>query len=275
MAFCLISLSACFSVKTMYNQADWLLPSYLDDYVSLNEQQNNLFRLKLEHSLEWHRRQQLPEYASFLEWLAAAATDGLDHAEIDTVYKELRQFGDVLVEVLVPQMTQIIQAMDDHQLTELYENLEENNQRFKAKHIDSSEIEQRKRLAEKKLNFVDRWAGSVNDDQKDLVLLWSRATVLMGKEYYQSRLNWQGKLKQILLRRDEKTFLEIGLLTLIKDRRKLRSEDFNTRYHANENLDKKLYLQLDRSLSSRQREYLVTRLKDIANDFRELAAQKS
>jgi hypothetical protein len=259
----------------MYNQADWLLPSYLDDYVSLNEQQNNLFRLKLEHSLEWHRRQQLPEYASFLEWLAAAATDGLDHAEIDTVYKELRQFGDVLVEVLVPQMTQIIQAMDDHQLTELYENLEVNNQRFKAKHIDSSEIEQRERLAEKKLNFVDRWAGSVNDDQKDLVLLWSRATVLMGKEYYQSRQNWQGKLKQILLRRDEKTFLEMGLLTLIKDRRKLRSEDFNTRYYANENLDKKLYLQLDRSLSSRQREYMVTRLKDIANDFRELAEQKS
>jgi hypothetical protein len=275
MALCLISLSACFSVKTMYNQADWLLPSYLDDYVSLNEQQNNLFRLKLEHSLEWHRRQQLPEYASFIEWLAAAAADGLDHAEIDTVYKELRQFGDILVEVLVPQMTQIIQAMDDHQLTELYENLEVNNQRFKAKHIDSSEIEQRERLAEKKLNFIERWAGSVNDDQKDLVLLWSRATVLMGKEYYQSRQNWQGKLKQILLRRDEKTFLEMGLLTLIKDRRKLRSEDFNTRYHANENLDKKLYLQLDRSLSSRQREYMVTRLKGIANDFRELAAQKS
>lgn len=258
----------------MYNQADWLLPWYLDDYVSLNEQQDNLLKSQLQRSLDWHRQQQLPEYANFLDWLAASSADGIDEVEINTIYKDLRNFGDILVEALVPGLTQIVQAMDDRQLNEFFKNLEENNQSFKAKFIDTSDVVQREKRSEEKLDLIKQWVDSVSPEQKALVQKWSKTRILMGAEYYKSRQNWQGKLKQILLQRDKKIFLEKNLLTLIKDRRKLRSEDFNTKYHANENLDKQLYLQLDRSLSSRQREYLVTRLRDIAHDFRDLAEQK-
>jgi hypothetical protein len=58
-------LQGC-SSKLAYNNADWLANWYIDDYLDLTLDQNQLLSLELESVLAWHRETQLPEYKKTL-----------------------------------------------------------------------------------------------------------------------------------------------------------------------------------------------------------------
>lgn len=271
----IVLLTACSSIKTLYNQLDWLLPWYLDDYVSLNDEQQGPFKKQLESAIQWHRQHQLPEYADFLDWLAASAEDGLDEVEIDSIYRELRQFIDLLIEGLLLQFIDIIEVMDEEQFRQFSDNLDDKNQQFKDKYINTPEAEQRAKRADKKLESIENWTGTVTQQQRQIVDRWSQSYLLMGAEYLESRLAWQQRLKQVLDQRNDSQFLQSALLMLVKQRRSLRSESFLEKKRFNDNRDKRLYLELDRSLTSQQRVFLLNRLRSTARDFRELAEQGS
>jgi hypothetical protein len=271
----LVLLTACSSFKTLYNQLDWILPWYLDDYISLNEDQKGPFNQQLESFIQWHRQQQLPQYADFMERLAASAEDGLDELEIESIYRELRLLTDQMVEGLVIQFIDLIETMDEQQYRRLFENLDQKNLQFKTKYIDTKELIQRDKRAQRKLELFEKWTGSVTEKQKQIVERWSEEYLLMGEAYLESQHAWQQRLKQILLKRDEDNFLQPALLTLVEQRRNLRSKTFNDKIVFNDKLDKQLYQELDRSLYSQQRAFLVKKLRSIASDFRELAAQDS
>ena len=57
----LIMLTAC-STRLAYNNLDWLVLWYLDDYIELDTQQENLFDDQLNQILIWHRQQGLSGY---------------------------------------------------------------------------------------------------------------------------------------------------------------------------------------------------------------------
>ena len=70
-----ILLSAC-GPKLYYPSLDWLIPWYVDDYISLEPDQSSRFRTQLARQLDWHCRTQLPEYAEFLRDLRREVDHG-------------------------------------------------------------------------------------------------------------------------------------------------------------------------------------------------------
>ena len=59
-------LSAC-SSKFAYNNVDWLLYWYLDDYIELEKDQKQRFDQELDTWLVWHRGSELNAYKKQLE----------------------------------------------------------------------------------------------------------------------------------------------------------------------------------------------------------------
>ena len=51
----------------IYPNLDWLIPMVVDDYISLDNRQADLFKARLSRQLEWHCRVQLPVYADLFE----------------------------------------------------------------------------------------------------------------------------------------------------------------------------------------------------------------
>jgi len=49
-------LTGC-SSKLAYNNLDWLIYWYMDDYVELNDSQEAIFDIKLEGWIDWHREE--------------------------------------------------------------------------------------------------------------------------------------------------------------------------------------------------------------------------
>jgi hypothetical protein len=268
----LLLVSGC-AVKFIYNQLDWLIPWYLDDYVSLNSDQERLFEERLQGYLDWHRKQELPVYADFLEGVAKSAENGLSRDEIDALQLRVKQLSAELFTRLAPALVDSFASLDDEQVTELFTNLAEENQEYVEKFIETSEQEQRQKRAERVQDFIERWTGSLNDGQVRLIQLWSQKYEMMGAEFLQSRIAWQQQLKDTLQRRDEHAYLERSLHQVFSRRGSLRTQEYVKKYEMNEVLLKQLYLQLDKSLSQNQRRRLIEKLEAYAEDFRELSLQ--
>ena len=57
----LVLLSAC-SNTFLYNQLDWIVPWYVDDFVDLNRQQRQDLKTQVRELLTWHRGEELATY---------------------------------------------------------------------------------------------------------------------------------------------------------------------------------------------------------------------
>lgn len=268
----LFLLSGC-AVKFIYNQLDWLIPWYLDDYVSLTLQQETLFESRLQQYLDWHRRQQLPIYADFLEWVAHSSEDGLNLSELDTIQTRSEKFTVELFARLAPALQVLFEDLDDGQVTELFRNLEKENKKYYEHYVERSEKKQRYKRVKDVRKFIERWTGNLTDEQVELIRNWSWKYQLMGKDFLHSRQAWQKQFQQVLKRRREHAYLERSLQDLFSNRRLGMSEEYNKKYQFNESLLKQLYLDLDASLSSEQRSRMIRKLKSYAQDFRELSVQ--
>ncbi len=270
--FLLFALSGC-AVKFIYNQLDWLIPWYLDDYVTLDPLQELQFDAQLESYLNWHRRQQLPVYAEFLEWVADAAEDGLDLTEIEQIQLRTEGFTGQLFSRLGPSLATLFKTLTDEQIEEMYVNFARENDKYRKKYIEEKEIKQRYKRAKDVSKFIQRWTGPLEEAQQDKISQWSRQYKLMGEEFLQSRQNWQLRLKDVLQQRHDGDQFERLLNDLFANRGLGRSDQFKQKLDHNQQRLKQLYLDLDQSLSPDQRRHLINKLHAYAEDFRELSGQ--
>ena len=68
--FAIFCLGGC-STKFAYNNIDWLIYWYIDDYIELTPKQEQAFDEKLSGWLEWHKQQELPQYLSHIDELVS------------------------------------------------------------------------------------------------------------------------------------------------------------------------------------------------------------
>lgn len=267
---CASLLAGC-AFKFIYNQLDWLIPWYLDDYVSINPVQEMLLDKRLEQYLRWHRSEQLPHYADFLDQVAELSKDGLSAAELDLVQQQTQLFVDTLIARMVPELADFFSQMDEIQYQELFDNIAVRNEKFRQRYIELDDRKQRINRLKEVRKFVQRWTGLLEEEQIKMLVAWSKQYHLMGEEFLRSRLAWQQRLDDVLQQREKKDVLESGLLELLIDDRSDRSEAYRQKYEDNEKLLKQLYLSLDRSLTVEQRQHMLQQLQNYASDFRELA----
>ena len=69
-SLCLLFLLTGCGPRLVYPHLDWLIPFYVDDYISLNRKQGSMLEKRLLQVLDWHCRTQLPAYAQSLRELA-------------------------------------------------------------------------------------------------------------------------------------------------------------------------------------------------------------
>ena len=268
----IIFLTGC-TVKFYYNQLDWLVPWYVDDYVSLTNQQEDLLQEHLDEYLLWHRKEQLPVYADFLEWAASASEDGLDDDEIQHLQERINFFIASMFTRLAPALVDLFQSFSDEQVEELFASFERENLEYVEERIDVTERKHREDRAEELADLVERWTGNLDDPQMQYIENWSTQYKRMSADFLASRKKWQGELRLILQQRDDRDYLESALLDLFARRYSHRSAQYQEKFQFNEDLLRSLYAKLDQSLSSRQRQSMVTEFSSMASDFRYLASQ--
>ena len=76
-------ISGCSTLSLIYEFGDDYTAWRADDYLDLTGQQEDFVDSRMETLLEWHRINELPTYAAFLEEVQQRGRDGLTMAELD------------------------------------------------------------------------------------------------------------------------------------------------------------------------------------------------
>src|SRR5688572_7619124 len=76
------AVAACTFTKFAYNQADTVMVWLADDHFDLDTQQKAEFQKRFDRFHQWHRFEQLPDYAQFMKVARTRMQDGVSQEDV-------------------------------------------------------------------------------------------------------------------------------------------------------------------------------------------------
>ncbi len=264
-----VLLSGC-GPRIVYPHLDWLIPWYVSDYISLDSDQKTMLDTRLSKVLDWHCRTQLPAYASALREMGQDLTDSsrpVTDVTLQTYNSRFMALWKELIQQVAPDITAILATSTDEQIDELFENLEEQNQKFKEKYVDLPPEELSRNRQKRMLKHIKYWISKPNQDQIGQVEEWNSQLTPIGVEWLENRQTVQAEGRRLLSNRYDDPGFQSAMQDLIINPEKLRSIEFQRKIDGNTDVTISYLAKLIRMLTEDQRAYLQDRVESLAADF--------
>lgn len=270
--FCglILLVSGC-GVKFWYNQLDWLVPWYLDDYIELNDKQQQQLQQLLNTKVKWHRGKQLPLYVTWLEQLRSDLKSGAIQQTYDAHSQQLTEFYQALLEELAGDVAEIMIELDPNQVQELLANLQRNDREW-AQRNDERNNDQRIEYRQQRIedNLSD-WIGKLSKSQKRLIAEWASQHKPTSVERLAYRKRWREALEAQLSQQYSPQKLA-DLEQVFINYRSYQGAPLVQLTEHNKQLTKRYLLTIYASLSERQQKRLLNKIADYHEDFSDLAS---
>ncbi len=267
-----VSTSGC-TTKLAYDFLDWGLYWELRDYVKFNRDQR--FRVKDEISqlIDWHRSEELPQYADQLEKLSKELKSGITVGQLEEFSNNLRDSWQRIVIKTLPAAVDIISNLTDEQVNDFLKMLIE-KEGDDAKKIEKGThvrtVKKREAYVSKKIVDV---IGKLNEDQKSLIAQWALSMKPTNELSLAQAIQWRTRMQTVLAERHNKQQLENNLMELFANPDQLRSASYRRVIEKNKRLIMQLLFDLNRTLTNQQRSKLIKKLQSYINDFRDLSGR--
>jgi hypothetical protein len=269
-----LALAACSATRVAYDNADTMLRFMVPSYIDLDAAQSADLTPRIVRFHQWHRSNELPVYAALLRSASQRAARGITAEDVAwglaNVRSRYRKFAAKAAEDAAPVLATLAPA----QLAALEHKLAENNEKY-AKKILSSDDKERRRAQQKRMleRFRD-FAGNLSPDQEARIERFALAHERHVALRFEERQRWQRDCVAALKEQHEPQQLGRRLAEMFERPELRRSEEFiREDKRWDEDLGQ-LIVDLDRSLSPKQRARVVRRLSDYAEDFAVLAGRK-
>jgi len=269
---CLL-ISAC-STKIAYNYLDWILEWYAEDLVSLDYDQEWQLRRALAKELDWHRKKQLPLYVEGLDELKQAIDNGLTVDSLQKIYVKQEQGLHKLLIQVAPSMAQLLATLSDKQVTQLLENLEDQNQDLEEEYVDKPREKLIEQRTERMTDRVENWVGPLSDSQKQMIEEWSSQIKPTATQWMSNRRAWQEKLGLILRENRSGTDFKERLEKLFTGSQKAWPESYRVDFEYNRELVFNFFVNLVNNLTTEQRQHLFDEIAVLRNQLLELHNQQ-
>jgi hypothetical protein len=263
------ALCGCSAVEFAYNNAGAWVEWKADGYLDLRDDQTQELHRRVADYFEWHRRQALPEYARLADEAAARLERGASRADMVWGYDAVREQASIALGHAGAALGDFLDRLDPAQVAHLELRLAQDNRRYARRYVEGTDAERRARRLERLRSTLQDWLGELNEAQLGQLRRFNdRAPLTAGWRAREHRRQQQALLALLRARRSDgaladwwahwdrdrepgfvradREFVQ-ALLTLLAD--------------------------LERTLSAGQRAYAVARLREVARDFRRLAAQ--
>jgi len=267
-----VSISGC-TTKLAYDFLDWGLYWELKDYVKFTRDQRLLVKEEISQLIDWHRSEELPQYAVQLEKLPALLENGLTVEHLDEYYNNLRDSWQRIVIKTLPAAVDIISNLNDEQVNDFFEMLIE-KEGDDAKKIENGTnvrtVKKREAYVSKKIVDV---IGKLNEDQKSLIAQWALSMKPTKELSLAQAIQWRTRMQTVLAERHNEQQLENNLMVLFANPDQLRSASYRRVIEKNKRLIMQLVFDLYQTLTSQQRSKLVKKIQGFTEDFRDLSVR--
>lgn len=273
LSWCLIvlTLSSCSATQFIYNRVDILVRWYLDDYVSLDREQQARFDSRLEALLDWHRREELPAYVVLLDDALTILDEGVPlkdtRAMADRIEDTAIRFQDPFLELLLSTG----QDLKPEQRQQFVDNLMSKQEEFEEDRLARSDLEYREDLEERFDKQLSRYLGSLTAEQTGRVTEGVAEMTRLDRFWLEDRRVWIAELSGILLQAE--TYWPDQVRALIAGR----DDAMLPAYREGIDHNGEVILQLSRDVliarTDKQDRKLRNRLQSLRDDLAALATQ--
>ncbi len=264
-----LGAAGCSTVELAYRNADWLAVREVEDYIQLSATQEDWLDARLERTLAWHCRSELPRLSRWLESLSRRAasdmpvTPGTLEPPLDEAIANLRRLG----AEIAPTAAGLLADLDDAQVSHLYARMEERNAELAEEHLTPNQDQRVAERAERMEERLERWLGPLSGAQRERVASWAQALRGQTESWLRSRRVWQAEFREAMDGRAEPGF-EDRVTELLVHRDRFWPEAHRQRMVRAREEGLRAMADLLALADPGQRRHLSHRLEDLAADLR-------
>lgn len=262
-------LVSCSAIQITYSTADWLLLWKLDDYFDLSSAQKEYLAPQIKQLHRWHRRDQLPQYAQFLDQMDGFCKDGLSETELETIFSSVEAFRMHLAKQVASPGATFLATVTSAQRRHLEEVFSKDRQRLLAKLGQKGAVRVKRRTAQT-LETLTAWLGELSVDQESRIRQWIAEFPDGTEAWLAHRYRRETMLLELLSVSTDPLMLEPALYSWLADPRTGATPEYLDSAKEWRQGMAKVILEIDRILTPDQRAYLSRKLQEVIHDIREL-----
>lgn len=264
---------AYMNASLAYTQAPHLMAWTVESYVDLSHEQKDLLHARLDRALAWHRSQELPAYARFLESVAQRSDRAFTDEEVGKAWADVRADYARVVEHLLPDAADLLASLDEAQIAHLQKRFDEANRKFVKESTRGTPAERRADAAKRTIGHLREWIGPLDDGQVAIVEAWARATDPLVEERLADRRYRQSETIALARTRDRQRIVD-GLRRILLDTDTWRRPELRAKFAAREQAALHMIAVLSGTLSPAQRAHLRGRIGGYVQDITRLASSR-
>ncbi|WP_100641580.1 DUF6279 family lipoprotein [Alteromonas facilis] len=266
----ILFISGC-SSKFAYNNLDWLVYWYVDDYVELSKQQESIFDEKLNQWLSWHRDHELKRYIDHLNQVKSSAmSEGLTPEQVNQQIELAQQHWERLRSKLAPELAQMAVSLSDDQVVYLFAALEKENQEREENRADMDDEERLERRRDDLYEDVEEMIGKLTNEQKQIIELYVPLFESTVDEWIAYRRDVQQRARVLFTMRRENPDFVSQLTELMLNPDVYRSEKHKETQAHNRLLYTTMISEIHSTLTNKQKRKLEEEISAIIADLEDL-----
>ncbi|MFA0068882.1 DUF6279 family lipoprotein [Vibrio breoganii] len=268
----LLTLTAC-TAKLMYRNLDWAVLEFIEDYVSLDGDQEEILELQLKQFTEWHKTEELPRYEAQLQSLYDADLSLIDEEFLIEQHQMFKTHIKRLANEITPELYSLSRSMSKDQIDEFLQNLTEQHEEYSEKYSQRSESETRERYKERIEKNLRRWLGTFSIEQKSIAMQWASSIERTSQDWGLYRIQTRDRIKTMFARRDDPFFYQQELTTLINNPEQGYSNELTEKLARNRALANQSILAILSTASDQQKQHFKEEVGDWLELVQELQSE--
>lgn len=262
-------LSGCAALQLGYNNADTLIHWRAGRYFGFEGEQKADFERRVQRFLGWHRKTELPQYASLASGLGDRLARGVVLPDLVWGYDSFQTLLRQTLRAAAQESGDLLDTLSPAQVERFKERLDKENRTFaKEQGLGDGPEERRAKRVTRNIERLEDWFGALTDAQIDRVRVYSARAPLDDVLRDQDRKRMQRELLGMINARETRQKLVPWAVVWDQNRdpayETLRKENLREYFG--------MLLDLDKTLSAEQRKRAVQRLRGFAGDFSALVA---
>ena len=258
--------NATLAYSSLAPMATWMV----DEYTDLSGGQKDWVRERLTRVMQWHRANELPEYRKFLEHVLAESAEPFTVQEIGAAYGDLRDHYHRMVEFLLPDAAEFLLQLDRDQVEQMEKKFDDDDRKFVRDSLKGTPADRVERRADKLVNHLESWLGTLSPEQRALVLRRLSAMPDFVEERLADRKYRQSETLRLIRARPGKEAMVAGLHRLLVDTETWRRPEFRKQMETRDQQTFSLLAALSATLSPKQRAHLQDRIREYLADIGKL-----
>ena len=271
-----VLVTGCSALRLGYRHADTYFAWRVDDYFDLDQRQKRDFNERLGHLLAWHRYEQLPEYAVFVNTAIKKAQPELKREDMIWFIDGIKARYQIIVDRGAGDAAELLMSITPEQIAALQKQWNKDNQKFVREYALEGSLGDRKLARLKRaIEQVEDWTGNLNSEQEQKIAVLLEAIPHINHLRHQDRVRRQKEFLELLKMRANQNEFQSRLHAWLRNWEHGRTSEYAQL--SEEVFEKRIQftIAVEKLLTPAQRHTAVQRLQNFADDFNTLSKKKA